>query len=183
MFRALLRAVLAVVSSRRNPSASSTHGVAPVLLPRGSVRDRESHFPSDHPHRQGGLRHRPPTAARPITARSAVKKILGSPGVRSEIRYFGGAFAAFFPISGPRVEIQLVDAIVWEVIKDRQRLSVRISYAAGRQDGPGLAPRTTQAVSFEGSVAREGWEPSMAASLWIGARSRGRTRIRCFYSS
>ena len=34
-------------------------------------------------------------------ARSAAKKILGSPGVR----YFGGAFAAFFPISGPRVEI------------------------------------------------------------------------------
>ena len=28
--------------------------------------------------------------------------------VRSEIRHFGGAFAGFFPISGPRVEIQLV---------------------------------------------------------------------------
>ena len=25
----------------------------------------------------------------------------GSAGVRSEIRYFGGAFAAFFPVSGP----------------------------------------------------------------------------------
>jgi hypothetical protein len=29
----------------------------------------------------------------------------GSAGVRSEIRYFGGAFAAFFPVPGPRVEI------------------------------------------------------------------------------
>jgi hypothetical protein len=38
-------------------------------------------------------------------ARSAAKKTLGPPVVRSEFRYFGGAFAALFPISGPRVEI------------------------------------------------------------------------------
>ena len=51
---------------------------------------------------------RPP----PTTARSAAKKILGSPGVRSEFRYFARAFAAFFPISARRVEIQLYPPLV-----------------------------------------------------------------------
>ena len=53
-----------------------------------------------------------PTAAKPIAARSAAKKILGSAGVRSEIRYFGRAFVAFFPVSVPCVEIQLFGRLV-----------------------------------------------------------------------
>ena len=62
--------------------------------------------------------HNFPTAAQLIAARSAAKKILGvGAGVRSEIRYFARAFAGFFPTSGPRVEIQLVRALVFHALQ------------------------------------------------------------------
>ena len=70
------------------------------------------------------------TATCPTTARSAAKQILASPSVRSEFRYFGRAFAAFFPISGPRVEIQLVGALVQVILNadfmDKKRVDVAV---------------------------------------------------------
>ena len=54
--------MLAVAPSRRIRTQASARTSTPFLRPRGSVRDRGSHFPSDHPHRQGGLPHHWPLA-------------------------------------------------------------------------------------------------------------------------
>ena len=68
-----------------------------------------------------------PTAAQLIAARMARgEENFGSAGVPSEIRYFGGAFAGFSPISGPRVEIQLVRALVSRLDGRQQVVTVKI---------------------------------------------------------
>ena len=62
---------------------------------------------------------------------------MGSASVRLEFSHFGGAFAAVFPISGPRVEIQFYtrSSLVREKnnVAPANKLSSVLSYFGGTQ--------------------------------------------------